>query len=753
MIGAGIAEVPYAGGVGDLDPFSVADPLPGLLQDPSVPRIYLFRSGASAVDVDPLDVASESVFTDGRQFESALPSPYSFGVALQAPEFAGLARTRPSNVVVKNPVGQYDAHAGIEWLGASAEIYLGPRGTRGQQDIARFTRILNGVSKEIVFDPDTITVILRDQAFAMGKRFAEELFMGTGACLRFDGSGDRVDYGDVLDKGAGDSFTAEILVRMTSTGGFKTLMGKKLSGASAGWLCFTDTANGISCQVGDGATAATAFFSDAAIWDGKWHRIAMVVDRALQVVRSYADGELRATSSSIAAIGTLANAESLRVGARGDGGVVMDGDLDDFRMWNAVRGQIAIADDAFGELEGSEGGLDLYSKYNEGSGGSALDSSGNGLTGTITGATWIGSLEGDAATAGRVKPDAYGLRRQVGPVLVDPQRGIWQVHTRSCEAIDAVRVNGDDFTLGSDVADIFDGGLPSAGTYNVARTAVGTYIRMNVSGTEHEGRITCDVRGDNSGTLGYQDTVSGIARKILTERCGYTGLDDLVLTTFNALETAQPAVVGYYFDEEASRAEILHRVMAGAMCWAVMNRASAWEVGRIGDPDGLTPTVTFDVDSDNVESLPSTPISVLPREVRVSYRPYHQTLDPEQVATGVDAAVRDDFGKDIRWGSRRASNFFDLPDDAAVLEIHSAFDTKADARAEAQRILDWLALKPRLYPLRLKQGALAHYVGTLSSLVWSRYGLSAGKSCWVVAVDETGGTNAEADTVEVTLCG
>jgi hypothetical protein len=530
-------------------------------------------------------------------------------------------------------------------------------------------------------------------------------------------------------------------------------MGKKLSGTSAGWLCFTDTANVISCQVGDGVTAATASFSDATIWDGKWHRITMVVDRSLQVVRSYADGELRATSSSIAAVGTLANATALRTGARGDGGVVMDGDLDDFRMWNAVRGQIAIADDAFGELDGSEGGLDLYSKYNEGSGGSALDSSGNGLTGTITGATWIGSLEGDSATAGRVKPDAYGLRRQVGPVLVDPQRGIWQVHTRSCEAIDAVRVNGDDFSLGSDVADIFDGGTPSAGTYNTARTAVGTYIRMNVDGTEHEGRITCDVRGDNSGTLGYQDTVSGIARKILTERCGFDGLDDLVLTTFNALGAAQPAVVGYYFDEEASRAEILHEVMAKALCWAVMNRASAWEVGRVGDPDGLTPTVTFDVDSDAVEALPSTPISVLPREVRVSYRPYHQTLDPEQVATGVDAAVRDDFGKEVRWGSRRAANFFDLPDDAAVLRIHSAFDTKADARAEAQRILDWLALRPRLYPLRLKQGALAHYVGTLANLVWSRYDLSAGKSCWVVAVDETGGTNAEADTVEVTLCG
>lgn len=741
-----LGEFPYAGEAGTFTPHSVPDPLPGLLSDPTAPRVFLLRATPTGGNVD---VASEDVYTDGKAFQSALPAPHNFQVSLPAPDLVGGAGGAVSNLEISNPDALLDTIAAHDWLGADAPVYMGPRGDLRETDYTLFTRIFAGVSEGIEYSPDVIRLLMRDFRFRLTRRLETERFMGTGACLRFDGSADYVDYGDILDQGAGDSFAVEILFKTTSTGGNRTLASKVATfgvPGPAGWRINFNSADNLVFLVSDGTDSAVANVNDTTAYrDGKWHRATLVLDRTTDEVRSYVDGELMVTTDA-SAVGSLSNSASLFVS---NSGASFNGDLDDFRFWSIVPTDTDIADRALRELLGSEAGLEIYSKFNEGDLSTASDSSGNGRDGTITGAAWVGSLEGDAAIAGLPKPRGYGVRRQVAPRLVDAQRLVYQVHARSMQAINAVRDSGDDLTKGSEVSDIYSA-VPAGGSYNVARTATGTYIRL---GSSPVGEVTLDFEGDDSGALGYQDTAGGIARKLLTEDGEITDPDGLDVASFTALDTLQPATVGHYWDEDINIDEAVDDALAGALSWWGPTREAKVQVGRMGDATALTPTVFWTLEDDLVELTSVQPLRTRAKEVRVSYRPYHETLDADAVASGVPDATRDDFGKEVRWATARAPSYSTLPDDAATIEVHSAFDTFADAYAEAKRWAEWLSQKVKVYTLRPELGSLAFYLGTVANLTSARYDLGGGRNMIIFGIVENVGTDADADTVEVLAVG
>lgn len=753
----GLGEVPYGGGVGVFDTRSVGDPLPGLISDPQARRVFLLRAtpGGGLVDV-----GSEGVFADGKLFPSALPQPHNFAVSLPLPSdrqeslgriLAGGTVIGVSDLVISNPSGHLDAVAALDWLGADAPVYLGPRGAGPDAqsvDFTEYTRIFAGIAKGVEYNPDRLRLLMRDFRFRLEQRLETERYMGTGPCLRFDGSGDRVDYGDVLDKEASDSFSVEILFRSTATGTNQTFAGKKQSTSAShpGWRFNFSAADVLTFNISDGTTSVAATVAGGAWLDGKLHRATAICNRTTQALLLYVDGVFVAASGSIASVGSLANSIPLQVGAI-NSTLVFNGDLDDFRMWNGVLSGAAIADAAHRELLGSESGLDLYSQFNEGLGSTTADASGNGKAGTITGATWVGSLEGDAAIAGQPKPRAYGLRRQVSPRLVDAQRLVYQVHNGSMQAISAVRDKGDPLTFGSDVADIYSS-IPAPGTYNTCK-AKGLF-RL---GSTPVGEVTVDLEGDNGGSLGYKFHAPGIAQKILLERAGLIDPDALDTVAFTALSAEQPAVVGYYLDEDINLDEALDEVMGGAGCWWGPTRTGQITVGRINDPETLTPTVTWSLDDDLIELVDVRPFVLRVREVRASYRPYHRTLNADQVAGAVPAATRDDFGKEVRWATARATNYTSLPDDAATIEIDTSFDNRADARAEAVRLAEWLSKITRVYVLKPEAGTLAYYIGTVGNLTGDRYDLTGGRKMVVIGVTENVGTNTEADSLEVVAVG
>src|SRR5690606_8975325 len=72
--------------------------------------------------------------------------------------------------------------------------------------------------------------------------------------------------------------------------------------------------------------------------------------------------------------------------------------IDELRIWDHARTQTQIQDYRYKTLTGTETGLELYLRFDTGSGNIAYDSSPNANHGTIYGATWVPGLvdlEGD----------------------------------------------------------------------------------------------------------------------------------------------------------------------------------------------------------------------------------------------------------------------------------------------------------------------------------------------------------------------
>lgn len=197
-----------------------------------------------------------------------------------------------------------------------------------------------------------------------------------------------VDFGDVLDQGAGSSFTVEIRYSTTTTGVTQTLASKKAP-TGAGWSIFVSSGDDLVVFIDDGATGLSAIIVDvASSLDGEFHYLRVEFDRVLQVIRTYLDNVLIATSGTIAVVGSLANAISLVVGKLGGAGTdFWTGLLDEFRFWSVVPPTVILPDQELWVLS-LPAGLELYWRANEGTGAVATDESTNGFNGTITNGSW-----------------------------------------------------------------------------------------------------------------------------------------------------------------------------------------------------------------------------------------------------------------------------------------------------------------------------------------------------------------------------
>ncbi|MBN2450843.1 MAG: hypothetical protein JXR77_10670, partial [Lentisphaeria bacterium] len=214
--------------------------------------------------------------------------------------------------------------------------------------------------------------------------------VSVGTALRFDGSNDFVDMGDVLDWGASDSWTVEtwFFKASAATAGQKILnKGMTTSGTPAGTgyqlrlinrtLEFTVTGVGTP-SVASVAPEPSPF---------AWHHVAGVLDRGAGELRLYIDGELVATTP-FTDLGSLDTNIPLAIGAlhRGAYGSTVEffsGALSEVRLWQTVRTAAEIRDTRFLRLEGGEDGLAGYWPLNDGAGMTARDAAAGTFPGTL----------------------------------------------------------------------------------------------------------------------------------------------------------------------------------------------------------------------------------------------------------------------------------------------------------------------------------------------------------------------------------
>ena len=157
--------------------------------------------------------------------------------------------------------------------------------------------------------------------------------------LRFNGTADKVDLGNVLNDDASGDFALDIWVRLQGAdGSTQEILAKKadLTTNGAGWGLYRSSANKIVFKISDGSASASAT-STASVLSNTWTHVAVSVDRNGNA-QLYINGAPSGSAVSVATINTATNALSLLMAA--DGTNYGQVDLDDLRVNRWVGGSL-----------------------------------------------------------------------------------------------------------------------------------------------------------------------------------------------------------------------------------------------------------------------------------------------------------------------------------------------------------------------------------------------------------------------------
>lgn len=209
---------------------------------------------------------------------------------------------------------------------------------------------------------------------------------GSGYALSFDGTNDNVNLGTNIGNhfSGGSAITIEYWFKGSvfqspvrfqdspDTTNF-IVAGWNLSQSNPLYIINTDgAADGISC--GD----------HNYITDGRWHHLAMTWQRNTTLgFKSYLDGVLvEQRDSADVGLPPFTN-ERAFLGAHGNTGEFIKGQLDEVRIWDVVRSQSEIQQNMCQKLAGNESGLFAYYRFDHIDGSTLSDLTGNGNNGTL----------------------------------------------------------------------------------------------------------------------------------------------------------------------------------------------------------------------------------------------------------------------------------------------------------------------------------------------------------------------------------
>lgn len=205
----------------------------------------------------------------------------------------------------------------------------------------------------------------------------------TNYALDFNGGGSvTISAQDSLSA----TFTVECWINPADSNSFSGVLGSLAPyGYSFDMNIFPGHLHG---DIGDGAGYWLTVGADAPLnfVPGTWYHVAYVVTPYGCTV--FVDGQALnyIDYSNLSDTPILYGANNqLSIGSTG-GGNMMNGLIDEVRIWDIARSQSDIQATMNTELSGTEPGLRAYWRFNEGLGLTTADNSGHGLTGTLNGA-------------------------------------------------------------------------------------------------------------------------------------------------------------------------------------------------------------------------------------------------------------------------------------------------------------------------------------------------------------------------------
>ncbi|MCV6608739.1 MAG: hypothetical protein OIF32_11035, partial [Campylobacterales bacterium] len=208
-----------------------------------------------------------------------------------------------------------------------------------------------------------------------------------GDMVRFDGSGDHVSVGDIIESKSRISHVAWIKVDQ-----YSSQSGAVIGKYQVDFLAVNNTGS-LFTKFGDGTSynESTNCVVDSKIIElNKYYHVAMTTDTTANETKLYINGKLEKTcntsmvtgeNSSIRAIGSYSPSST--------GGYRFRGDISQVSTWTKALSQEEIQELMISAPDLTDSNLAGYWPLNEGSGNSTKDYSSNGNDGTITGATWV----------------------------------------------------------------------------------------------------------------------------------------------------------------------------------------------------------------------------------------------------------------------------------------------------------------------------------------------------------------------------
>ena len=179
-----------------------------------------------------------------------------------------------------------------------------------------------------------------------------------GNALNFDGINDKVSINNTIGNFGTGNFTIESWVRTTATSG--EIIGNRNTGGYGNWFEVGVSAGGNIYFLIDATNASdyTGIQSSAAFNDGRWHHIAAV--RSSGQLLIYVDGQQAATPVAINGNPNISNTVVTTLGQYLNGTTpvwLLNGSLDEVRIWNVARSQSLIQSNMFNSMNGAASGL------------------------------------------------------------------------------------------------------------------------------------------------------------------------------------------------------------------------------------------------------------------------------------------------------------------------------------------------------------------------------------------------------------
>lgn len=214
--------------------------------------------------------------------------------------------------------------------------------------------------------------------------------------VTFDGTSDYVSVADTANLRPGNgpytvtfwanpinsNITAPLFSKQQTSGDYENI-----SLTICGAIDCTSDGQNLLAVYRESETVERRFLSTADVTDGGFHMFTLVIDDVNQEMRVYVDGQ-RITAGTTVADGTwptVNNPDNLRIGMDGVGTQSIDGEIDDFRIYRK-----ALTDGEVSQLYSVSAGPVAYWKFDENSGTSFTDHSGNGYTGALNGTPIFG---------------------------------------------------------------------------------------------------------------------------------------------------------------------------------------------------------------------------------------------------------------------------------------------------------------------------------------------------------------------------